>query len=153
MTASKPYDLQRLYTEKAGGPFEFTWADQTWTLPNPRMLDITVIEKVDGLSPADASVDTINALFDDIMGAEQGARWREVPRPLPMLMDLLKAWMEHSQQAMGESEASASSSKSTGRPSKRTSNGSTASASRGRSSAKPRKSATAPARSSSASAT
>jgi hypothetical protein len=150
MTDAKPYDLQRLYAEKAGGPFEFTWADRVWTLPNLRMLDIAVQERIENLNTADATVETINVLFDDIMGADQGAQWRQVIRPLPMVMDLFQAWLKHSQGALGESAASAGSSKSTGRPSKRTSKPSTASASPGRSSA-PRKTATAPGSSSSGS--
>lgn len=145
MTDSKPYDLQRLYAEKAGTPFEFTWADQVWTLPNMRMLDITVQDRLENLDMSSAGVETLNGMFDDLMGVEQGSRWREVVRPLPMLMDLFQAWLAHSKGEPGESPASDDSSRSTGRPSKRTSNGSTASASRGRSSAKPRRTATAPA--------
>ena len=144
MSDTKPYDLQRLYAEKVGGPFEFTWADQVWTVPNMRMLDIEQQERIENLDTEGANSETVFKFFDDIMGAEQGARWREVrPRPLPMIFDLLAAWLEHSKTLPGESPASADSSKSTGRPSKRTSNGSTASASRKRSTA-PQKVATPP---------
>jgi hypothetical protein len=132
MTEKKPYDLQRLYAEKAGGPFEFTWGDRTWTLPNLLMLDIEVQDRIENVDPS-GGVESFNQLFDDIMGAEQGAEWRKQVRPLPMLMDLLQAWTEHSGAQLGEAPASAGSSKSTARPSKRTSTGSTASASRGRS--------------------
>lgn len=146
MTASKPYDLQRLYEEKDAGPFQFTWADQVWTLPSMRMLDIATQERIENLGGDDsASVETVNTLFDDIMGEEQGTRWREVTRPLPMLFDLFAAWLAHSKAAMGESPASDGSSRSTGRPSKRTSNGSTASVSAKRSSPRARRTATQPA--------
>ena len=143
--AKKPYDLQRLYAEKVGGPFEFTWADQVWTVPNMRMLDIEQQERIENLETEGANSETVFRFFDDIMGDEQGARWREVrPRPLPMIFDLLAAWLEHSKTPPGESPASDGSSKSTGRPSKRTSNGSTASASAKPSSRRPRKTATPP---------
>jgi hypothetical protein len=149
---SEPYDLQRLYAEKAGTPFEFTWADRVWTLPAMRMLDITVQERLETLDTAAATVDTVNQLFDDIMGPEQGAQWRTVPRPLGMVMDLFQAWMEHAQADLGEQEASAGSSKSTGRPSKRTSKRSTGSGSAQPSSRRARKTATPPVNSSSGSA-
>lgn len=142
MTEKKPYDLQRLYAEKAGVPFQFTWADQVWELPSLRMLDIATQERFENLDTAAANVETVNTLFDEIMGVEQGARWREVVRPLPMIFDLFQAWLDHSKADLGESAASDGSSKSTGRPSKRTSNGSTASASAKPSSRKPRKTAT-----------
>lgn len=142
MTTAKPYDLQRLYEEKAGDPFQFTWAGEVWTLPNIRMLDIATQERVENLEIGASAVDTINDLFDDLMGAEQGARWRTVVRPLGMILDLFQAWLEHSQEAMGEPLASESSSKSTGRPSKRTSNSSSASDSPRRSSPRTRKTAT-----------
>lgn len=145
MTAAKPYDLQRLYAEKVGGPFEFTWADQVWTVPNMRMLDIEQQERIENLQDTDATSETVFAFFDDIMGAEQGARWREVrPRPLPMIFDLLAAWLAHSKGELGEAKASAGSSKSTGRPSKRTSSSSSASGSPKRSSPRARKTATPP---------
>lgn len=147
MSDSQPYDLQRLYAEKAGGPFEFTWADRTWTLPNMRMLDMATQERLENLDTATTTVETINVLFDDLMGAEQGARWRQTVRPLPMVMDLFQAWLEHSKSALGESPASAGSSKSTGRPSKRTSNGSTASGSPRRSSPRTPRTVTPPANS------
>ena len=145
MTASQPYDLQRLYAEKTGGPFEFTWADQVWSVPNMMMLDIEQQERIENLNTEGATSETVFQFFDDIMGAEQGARWREIrPRPLPMIFDLLAAWLAHSKGELGESQASAGSSKSTGRPSSPTSNASTASASRKRSSPRARKSATPP---------
>ncbi|WP_250029812.1 hypothetical protein [Paractinoplanes maris] len=147
---SEPYDLQRVYAERAGKPFEFTWADRVWTLPNLLMLDIEVQDRIENLDPGSSTVETFNSLFDDIMGAEQGAEWRQQVRPLPMLMDLLAAWTEHSGAQLGEAPASDDSSKSTGRPSKRTSKGSTASASRKPSRA-PRKAATPRVSSSSAS--
>jgi hypothetical protein len=152
MTEKKPFDLQRLYEEKAGTPFEFTWADQVWTLPSMRMLDIGIQERLETLDSSTANVETLNALFDDLMGPEQGERWRQVGRPLGMVMDLFQAWMDHSKADLGESAASDGSSKSTGRPSKRTSNGSTASGSAKRSSPRARKTATPRASSSSASA-
>ena len=133
MSDTEPYDLQRLYAEKTGGPFTFTWADRVWSLPSMRMLDISAQERIENLNSSDATVETINLMFDDLMGAEQGALWRQTTRPLPMIMDLFKAWVDHSRGAMGESEASDDSSPSTGRPSKRTSNGSTKSVSRRRS--------------------
>ncbi len=140
MTADKQvYDLQRLYVEKAGGPFTFTWADREWVLPNILMLDIAVQDRIENLDTS-AGLDVMNALFDDIMGPEQGAEWRQVVRPLPMLMDLLQAWTEHSGAKLGEAEASAGSSRSTARPSKRTSTGTTGSTSRKRSTA-PKKNA------------
>ncbi|MGX6605667.1 hypothetical protein ACWKSP_26565 [Micromonosporaceae bacterium Da 78-11] len=129
MTEAKPYDLQRIYAEKTGGPFRFTWADQVWTMPSMLMLDIELQERIENIDTAATSVDTLNTLFDELMGDEQGARWREVSRPLPMLMDMFQAWTEHSKAALGESAASAGSSKSTGRPSSRTSNASTKSGS------------------------
>lgn len=142
-TAKKPYDLQAKYAQTAGEPFEFTWADQVWVLPSPRMIDVAVLDQIDNLDPSAANLDTFNTLFDGLMGPEQGARWREVsPRPLPMLMELIDAWQEHGGEQLGESPASDGSSKSTGRPSSRTSNASTASASRKPSSRRPRKSAT-----------
>lgn len=141
MTESKPYDLQRVYAEKAGKPFEFTWGDRVWVLPNLLMLDIEVQDRIERIDTTVSTVETFNSLFDDIMGAEQGAEWRQQTRPLPMLMDLLSVWTEHSGAQMGEAPASADSSKSTARPSKRTSKGSTASASRKPSRA-PRKAAT-----------
>jgi hypothetical protein len=144
VTAAKPYDLQRLYEEKAGGPFEFTWADQTWSMPNMRMLDIATQDRIENLEVSGSGVETINELFDDLMGTEQGQRWRAVVRPLPMILDLFQAWLEHSKQAMGEQPASAGSSKSTGRPSKRTSNSSSASGSPKPSSRRARKTATPP---------
>lgn len=152
MTDKQPFDLQRLYAEKAGTPFEFTWADQIWTLPSMRMLDINVQERLENLDSGSASVATINELFDELMGAEQSGRWRQVVRPLGMVMDLFQAWMDHAKADLGESAASSGSSKSTGRPSKRTSNGSTASGSAKRSSPRTRKTATPRASSSSASA-
>lgn len=125
---SETYDLQRLYAEKAGGPFTFRWADREWTLPNMRMLDIEVQDRIENVDTS-AGVDTLNTLFDELLGAEQGARWREVVRPLPMILDLFQAWLDHSKGTLGESGASAGSSKSTGRPSKRTSKPSTGSGS------------------------
>lgn len=141
---SEPYDLQRLYAEKAGEPFTFRWADQEWTLPNMRMLDIEVQDRIENLDTS-AGVGTLNTLFDDLLGAEQGARWREVVRPLPMVLDLFQAWLDHSKGALGESGASAGSSKSTGRPSKRTSKPSTGSGSPKPSSRRTRTTGTAPA--------
>jgi hypothetical protein len=147
VTAAKPFDLQRLYEEKTGGPFTFTWANQVWSLPNMRMLDIATQERIEGLNDAAANVETINVLFDELLGAEQGEQWRHVTRPLGMISDLFSAWLDHSKQAMGESQASAGSSKSTGRPSKRTSKASTASGSPAPSSRRARKTATPPANS------
>lgn len=144
MTDAQPYDLQGLYAEKAGEPFRFTWADQVWELPSVRMLDIELQDRLESLDADGTTVDTLNTLFDELLGPEQGARWRTVPRPVGMITDLFAAWLGHSSAAMGESPASASSSRSTGRPSKRTSNGSTASGSRVPSSRKPRKSVTPP---------
>jgi hypothetical protein len=145
MSATEPYDLQRLYAEKAGPPFEFTWADQVWTVPNMMMLDIEQQEHAENMQPDGATTETIFQFFDDVMGAEQGARWREVrPRPLPMIFDLLAAWLAHSKGELGESPASDDSSKSTGRPSNPTSNGSTGSASRKRSTPRAKRTATAP---------
>jgi hypothetical protein len=153
MTEKKPYDLQRIYAEKAGDPFDFTWADRVWTLPNMRMLDIEVQERIENLNTAAATAETIFVLFDEMMGEEQGQQWRNVrPRPLPMIFDLFEAWLEHSKAELGESAASDGSSKSTGRPSKRTSNASTASGSAKRSSPRARKTATPRANSSSVSA-
>ncbi len=154
MTEAKVYDLQRVYAEKAGTPFVFTWADREWTLPNILMLDIEVQDRIENLDSAHSTIDTFNALFDDIMGAEQGAEWRKQIRPLPMLMDLLQAWTKQSGAQLGEAPASDDSSKSTGRPSKRTSSGSTASGSRKQSPAKKaaaKRRATPPVNSSSAS--
>ena len=143
MTAEEQgYDLQRLYAEKVGGPFRFRWADRWWELPNMRMLDIELQDRIEKLDEAVADLDTMNALFGDLLGAEQDAEWRKVPRPLGMLLDMFAAWTEHSKAKLGESPASDGSSKSTGRPSKRTSNGSTASASASRSA--PRKRAATP---------
>ena len=144
MTDTKPYDLQRVYAEKAGTPFSFTWEDQVWTLPNMRMLDISVQERIENIDVTAAGVETVNALFDDLMGAEQGTRWRDVLRPLPMLLDLFAAWLAHSKGELGESPASTGSSRSTGRPSKRTSNSSSTSGSPKRSSPRARTAATPP---------
>lgn len=148
MTAAKPYDLQRIYAEKVGGPFEFTWVDKVWTVPNMRMLDIEQQERIENLPTDGASSEIVFQFFDDIMGEEQGKQWREIrPRPLPMIFDLLAAWLAHSKGELGESQASAGSSKSTGRPSKRTSKASTASGSPAPSSRRARKTATPPANS------
>ena len=140
---SETYDLQRLYAEKAGEAFTFRWADREWTLPSVYMLDIEVQHRVENVD-SNAGMDALNSLFDDLLGAEQGARWREVTRPLPMIFDLFQAWMDHSKGALGESAASTGSSKSTGRPSKRTSKPSTASDSRKPSSRRSRTTGTAP---------
>lgn len=140
---SEIYDLQRLYAEKAGKPFTFRWADQEWTLPHMRMLDIEVQDRIENIDTS-AGVEVLNALFDELLGAEQGARWRSTVRPLPMILDLFQAWLDHSKGALGESAASAGSSKSTGRPSKRTSKPSTVSDSPKLSSRRTRATGTAP---------
>jgi hypothetical protein len=136
------YDLQRVYAEKVGGPFRFKWADRWWTMPNMRSLDFEAQDRIENLDAAAATKDSLNELFDDLLGKEQGPAWRDVDRPIEMILDMFNAWLEHSKAKLGESPASAGSSKSTGRPSSRTSNASTGSASAKPS--KPRKRAAVP---------
>lgn len=137
------YDLQQVYAE-AAKPFWFRWADRWWQLPHLRMLDFEVQAAVESFDFAELTGEgvtaeqakaKVNELFDLIMGEQQGQDWRKQTRPLPMLLDMLQAWMKHSGAEQGEASASGGSSRSTGRPSKRTSTGSTGSASRRRSKA------------------
>lgn len=147
------YDLQRVYAEKAK-PFWFRWEDQWWKLPHLTMLDFEIQAQVAEFDFAELAADDmdieeskkkLNELFDLLMGAEQGKQWRDVSRPLPVLLDMIHQWTAHSGGSSGESSASSGSSESTERPSKRTSTASTGSGSRKRSTAKktaPRKAAT-----------
>lgn len=145
MSEPEVFDLQRLYTEKAGQPLVFTWEDRQWTLPSARMLDISVQEKLESFDPTNANAGTVDELFSALMGAEQGEQWAQcTSRPLGMILDLFAEWQRRNEAAMGESEASSSSSGSTGRRSSRTSSGSTASGSAKPSTRKPRKTATPP---------
>lgn len=152
MTAPEPpegegFDLQAVYAENGVEPFRFRWADQWWELPHLLMLDFEVQARVEEFDPTTTTKDDINIFFVDVMGQEQADRWRQVTRPAPMLMAMLRQWVKHSGGTPGESAASDGSSKSTGRPSKRTSTGGTGSASRTRSTAKkatPAKAVTAP---------
>ncbi len=144
----KGYDLQKVYAEGAES-FWFRWADQWWEMPHPKMLDFEVQveieafdvtsfipEDAEGRQAVEAARSKMNEFFTMIMGVEQGAEWAKVPsRPLPMMLDMLTQWRDHTKASMGEAPASTGSSKSTGRPSKRTSTASTGSASRRRSKA------------------
>lgn len=138
------YDLQAVYAED-NKPFWFRWADRWWMIPHLKMLDFEVQAEIENFdfssvtAPEGGDVDVaaarakLNELFDLIMGEQQGQQWREVPRPIGFLIEMLNKWTTHSGAKPGEAPASESSSASTGRPSKRTSTGSTASGSRKRS--------------------
>ena len=136
------YDVQRLSAEQ-NKPFWFRWNDRWWMLDHIKNFDFKVQHQVESFdfsfddgAGIEAYEDRINAMFTLIMGSEQGGDWAQVPnRPVTMMLDVLREWMNRSGVQPGEAPASASSSPSTGRPSKRTSKGSTGSGSRKRSKA------------------
>lgn len=137
-------DLEAIYAEKIR-PYWFRWEGRWWRLPHIQALDFEaqaqlfaldlagLVDKTDASDTVTEAKDKLNALFDLFMGPEQGAEWREVTRPINMLVDLIGRWGAHSGTDAGEPPASTDSSGSTERPSKPTSTGSTASGSRGRS--------------------
>ncbi len=144
----KGVNLQQKYADKLDD-FWFFWADRWWKLPNLNLLDFDIQLQVmafqgrvsEDSTDAEALKSLVNDLFDLIMEAGhpgQAADWREVTRPLTMLLGMLGDWSEHSGVDEGESSASTSSSKSTGRPSKPTSKRSTGSGSPRRSTAQTR---------------
>lgn len=127
MTASAMDDLDTAYAEVRRDPYEFRWAEQSWSLPHLGSLDYRLQAEIETLNELD--VERLENLFARMFGAEQASRWADVEVPTPVLFMLFDRWVKHAGAQPGESLASEPSSESTGASSNPTSDASTASAS------------------------
>src|ERR1051325_9535538 len=87
-------DLQAAYAEIRRDPYEFRWADQTWTLPHLGALDYRLQAELETVQSID--VDHLESLFARMFGPEQAARWAQVEVPSPVLFMLFDRWIQHS---------------------------------------------------------
>lgn len=130
----EPDDLDAAYAAVRRDPYPFTWSGEHWQLPHLADLDYRLQMRIETAEQLGA--DELTALFDDMFGKEQAARWATVEVPTGALFLLFERWLAHSGAKLGEDKASNDSSEITGRSSRRTSGVSTDSGSPKRSTAK-----------------
>ncbi|MGI5493818.1 hypothetical protein [Microtetraspora malaysiensis] len=97
------FNLDAAIAEAKGKPFTFAYRGRRWTLPAMRELDMWPL--LDQLENGDLAVmrATLTAAFGD-----QWEEFRSHPMPTAGLNALFKAYREHSDADMGESQASSS---------------------------------------------
>jgi len=108
------FDLDAYVAEHRKDPYRFRYGGQDFELPHAQDTDWRVMEAAD-----QGDVEAIRTLFRLGLGAEQWARFEQLPQPAGAMGELFRRWQAHSGTKPGESPASPSSSESTARPSKR----------------------------------